>query len=147
MSEYRLIFSECHKAQGAYGWLSLHICQAAGAANIDEVNCAQWGPPHELNISRYSWARGEYCTYTWKVRNESFLSVLCQRSQLQCLYSPLQPKWFDGSFPPAFISSQIAQVDRLRIFERVISIKFKFTLRQSLRNFTSAVKEGLSAPA
>ena len=60
-------------ARGAHGWPSLHICQAAGEANIDEVNRAHRGPYHELNISRYSRARGEYCTYTWKVRNESFM--------------------------------------------------------------------------
>ena len=80
-SEYRLIFSECHMARGAHGWPSLHICRAAGEANIDEVNRAHRGPYHELNISRYSRTRGEYCTYIWKVRNESFLSltVLCER--------------------------------------------------------------------
>ena len=62
-SEYRLILSECHMARGAHGWLSLHICRAAGdPANIDEVNRAHRGPYHELNISRYSRRRGEYCT-------------------------------------------------------------------------------------
>ena len=60
-------------ARGAHGWPSLHICRAAGEANIDEVNRSHRGPYHELNISRYSRARGEYCTYTWKVRNESFM--------------------------------------------------------------------------
>ena len=88
-------------ARGAHGWPSLHICRAAGEANIDEVNRAHRGPYHELNISRYSRTRGEYCTYTWKVRNESFLStsVLCERLKLQCLYSgPLRPNWLDRSF-------------------------------------------------
>ena len=83
------------------GWPSLHICRAAGEANIDEVNRAHRGPYHELNISRYSRTRGEYCTYTWKVRNESFLStsVLCERLKLQCLYSgPLRPNWLDRTF-------------------------------------------------
>ena len=60
-------------ARGAHGWPSLHICRAAGEANIDEVDRAHRGPYHELNISRYSRTRGEYCTYTWKVRNESFM--------------------------------------------------------------------------
>ena len=95
------IFSECHMARGAHGWPSLHICRAAGEANIDEVDRAHRGPYHELNISRYSRTRGEYCTYTWKVRNESFLSttVLCERLKLQCLYSgPLRPNWLDRSF-------------------------------------------------
>ena len=57
--------------------------------SYDSVNRAHRGPCHELNISRYSRTRGEYCTYTWKVRNESFLStsVLCERLKLQCLYS------------------------------------------------------------
>ena len=88
-------------ARGAHGWPSLHICRAAGEANIDEVSRAHRGPYHELNISRYSRTRGEYCTYTWKVRNESFLSttVLCERLKLQCLYSgPLRPNWLDRSF-------------------------------------------------
>ena len=88
-------------ARGAHGWPSLHICRAAGEANIDEVDRAHRGPYHELNISRYSRTRGEYCTYTWKVRNESFLSttVLCERLKLQCLYSgPLRPNWLDRSF-------------------------------------------------
>ena len=88
-------------ARGAHGGPSLHICRAAGEANIDEVNRAHRGPYHELNISRYSRTRGEYCTYTWKVRNESFLStsVLCERLKLRCLYSgPLRPNWLDRSF-------------------------------------------------
>ena len=48
-------------ARGAHGWPSLHICRAAGEANIDEVNRAHRGTYHELNISRYSRTRGEYC--------------------------------------------------------------------------------------
>ena len=63
--------------------------QPRGEANIDEVNRAHRGPYHELNISRYSRTRGEHCTYTWKVGNESFLSttVLCERlnRDAQCL--------------------------------------------------------------
>ena len=47
-------------ARGAHGRPSLHICRAAGEANIDEVNRAHRGPYHELNISRYSRTRGEY---------------------------------------------------------------------------------------
>ena len=84
-------------------WPSLHICRAAGEANIDEVNRAHRGPYHELNINRWSRTRGEYCTYTWKVRNESasfprpcFANACLQ---LQCLYSgPLRPNWLDRSF-------------------------------------------------
>ena len=77
------------------------FCRAAGEANIDEVNRAHRGPYHELNISRYSRTRGEYCTFTWKVPNKSFLSmsVLCKRLKLQWLYSgALWPNWLDRSF-------------------------------------------------
>ena len=37
-------------ARGAHGWPSLHICRAAGEANIDEVNRAHRGQYHEVNM-------------------------------------------------------------------------------------------------
>ena len=102
-SEYRWIFSKCHMARGVHGWLSLHICRAAlGEANIGEVNHAHRGPYHELNISRYSRTRGEYCTYTWKVRTKASCRRPCFASACNCsactCSGPLRPNWFDRSF-------------------------------------------------
>ena len=71
-----------------------------------------------------------------KSESGSFLSVLCQRLKLPSLYTVrFGRNDMIDLFPPAFVSSQIAQVDRMRVLERVIS-RFTFGLRQSLRNFT-----------
>ena len=101
------------------------ICRAAGEANIDEVNRAHRGPYHELNISRYSRTRGEYCTYTWKCETKASFRRPCFASAWNCSACTVvrcgRTDLID-LFPAAFVNSQIAQVESLRILERVIPV-------------------------
>ena len=106
-----------HMSWGAHSLLCVHICWAAGRANIDEVNLAHRarGSYQELNFSRYSRARGKYC---WKVRNESFLSSFATARNCSACRA-VRWDWNDliDLFPPVLINSRLTQVDRLRILE------------------------------
>ena len=63
------------------------------------------------------------CLFSRKARNKSFVSVRSERSLASAVLVHVHGghrKGFIDFFPPAFVNSQIAQVDRPKILERVI---------------------------